>query len=199
MDFDADNNSIFDDLKNQAATPPQMEIPPVPAQQESLLGSFINSVKNKLDEAKQKKLEDKNFEELNNLVDTNSETLIILKSFGCKITLRALDLIEVDCDEFKLKGFMQIKDEKVEMDENCQQIFRTISEIISSGYRIDEILSKYESEEFYPYGEIEQIKVTYKGTEIKASQGTLMNPKGETRKIIFYRGYEITPDDESEQ
>lgn len=197
MDFDADNNSIFEDLKNQAAPPPPMEIPPMPAPpQESLLGNFINSVKNKLEEAKLKRLEDKNFEDLNNLVDTNSETLIILKSFGCKITVRATNLVEVDCDEFQLKGFMHINDDGVEMDENCQQIFKTISEIISGGYRIDEILSKYESEEFYPYGEIEQITITYKGQEIKASKGTLMNPKGETKRIIFYKGYEILPDDE---
>lgn len=197
MDFNADNNSIFEDLKNQAATSPPTEIPSMPAPpQESLLGNFINSVKNKLEEAKLKKLEDKTFEDLNKLVDTNSETLIILKSFGCKIIVRAINLVEVNCEEFQLKGFMHLNDDGVEMDENCKQIFKTISEIISGGYRIDEILSKYESEEFYPYGEIEQITITYKGQEIKASKGTLMNPKGETKRIIFYKGYEILPDDE---
>lgn len=176
--------------------PSQFEIPDVPAQQESLLANFINSIKNKLDVAKQKKLEDENFAQLNNLVDENSETLIILKSFGCKITVRALNLVEVDCAEFQLKGFMHINDGNVEMDENCQRIFKLISEIISGGYRIDDILSKYETEEFYPYGEIEQVTVTYRGQEIKASRGTLMNPKGETRSIVFYRGYEITPDEQ---
>ena len=80
--------------------------------------------------------------------------------------------------------------------EECKKLFEIISTIKSGGYRIEDILNKYEEQEFYPIGEIEKVKVKFKGQEIEASKGTLANPKGEKRTILFYRGYEIKPDEE---
>lgn len=200
MDFDSENNSIFEGLGNSGMPMPQnIPMPQEINSQQSLLGTFLNSIKNKLDETKRYKEEKNLQEELQNFVDQNEETILILKSFGCKLTFLSLNAIEISSEEFNIKGHIYTKDDTVEIDEECKKLFAIISTIISGGYRIEDTLNKYEQEEFYPYGEIEQIPVTYKGTEIKASKGTLMNPKGETRTIIFYRGYEITPDDETKE
>lgn len=197
MNFDADNNSIFGDLnnKNGMSMPQNVDMPELPPQQ-NLLGSFINNVKNKLDEAKQKKEAELLESELSNIISENTETLLILKSFGCKLKILSQEVVEISSEEFHIIGHIYTKNDAVEMDEECTKLFTIISEIINGGYRIEDILNKYEQEDFYPYGEIEQVPIIYKGTEIKASKGTLMNPKGETRTILFYKGYEILPDDE---
>lgn len=198
MDFDADNNSIFEGLNNNSGMSVPQDIPvhELPPQQ-NFFGSFINSVKNKLEEVQFKKNSEKLGMQLQQLVDENTETLLILKSFGCQLTVISAGTVEISSEEFNITGHIYTTEDNVEIDEECEKLFSIISTIISGGYRIEDILNKYEQEEFYPYGEIEQIPVTYKGTEIKASKGTLMNPKGEIKKIIFYKGYEITPDNES--
>lgn len=199
MDFDSENNSIFDGLGNSGMSMPQnIPMPQEIDSQPGLLGNFINSIKNKLDETKRNKEQQNIQEELQDFVNQNTETILILKSFGCKLTFLSLNAIEIYSEEFHIKGHIYTQNDNVEMDEECKKLFSIISKIISGGYRIEDILNKYESEEFYPYGEIEQIPIRYKGTDITASKGTLMNPKGETRTIIFYKGYEITPDDETE-
>lgn len=196
MDFDADNNSIFEGLNNGEMNMPQNIPMPEMPQQSNLLGSFINNIRNKLVEAKQQKTSESLGADLQNLVDENTETLLILKSFGCKITIKSLEIIEILSEEFHISGYMYIKDGNVDMDDECKKLFDIISQIISGGYRIEDILNKYEQEEFYPIGEIEQVPVIYKGTEINASRGRLANPKGEIRTVLFYRGYEIIPDNE---
>lgn len=199
MDFDSENNSIFENLNNSGMSMPQNMPMPAPTQQQNILGNFLNSVKNKLDEVKQKKESQEFEEQLNQIFNENTEILLILKSFGCKLNIKSLNMVEIHSDEFNLSGHIFINDENVEMDEDCKKLFKIISEIVNGGYRIEDILNKYEAEEFYPIGEIEQVSVLYKGTEIKASRGRLANPKGEIRTITFYRGYEIKPDNETEE
>lgn len=199
MDFDAENNSIFEGLNNGGMSLPQNVPMPEMPQQQNLLGSFINNIKNKLDEVKHQKSIEQLEITLNNFVDENTETLLILKSFGCKLTIKSPEIIEISSEEFKISGYMYIKNNSVDMDEDAEKLFNIISQIISGGYRIEDILNKYEKEEFYPIGEIEQVPIIYKGTEITASRGRLANPKGEIKTILFYKGYEILPDDELEK
>lgn len=199
MDFNSENNSIFEGLNNNSGMSMPQNIPmPENQPQQNLLGNFINSVKNKLDEAKQKKESEQLEEQLTQILNENSEILLILKSFGCRLNIKSLNMVEIISDEFHLNGHIYINNENVEMDEECKKLFHIISTVVNGGYRIEDILNKYEEEDFYPIGEIEQIPVIYKGTEIQASRGRLANPKGEIRTIIFYRGYEIQPDNEIE-
>lgn len=196
MDFDAENNSIFENIKNDSMTnPTELNVPDLP-QEESLLGNFINGIKNKINEKKKAKEEEKFHNDLTEMFEKNTETMLILKSFGCKMTLRNINLMEIRSDELNIVGFMKLENGNAEPDEECKKLFEIISKIISGGYRIDDILNKYEKQEFYPIGEIEKVKVKFQGQEIEASKGTLANPKGEKRTILFYRGYEITPDEE---
>lgn len=196
MDFDSENNSIFENINNNSmSNPAELNIPELP-QEGSLLGSFINGIKNKVNEKKKEKAEQKLNNDLTEMVEENAETMLILKSFGCKMTLKNIHLMEISSDELNIIGFMKLENGKAEPDAECKKLFEIISTIISGGYRIEDILNKYEEQEFYPIGEIEKVKVKFKGQEIEASKGTLANPKGEKRTILFYRGYEIKPDEE---
>lgn len=196
MDFDSENNSIFENINNNSmSNPAELNIPELP-QEGSLLGNFINGIKNKVNEKKKEKAEQKLNNDLTEMVEENTETMLILKSFGCKMTLKNIHLMEISSEELNIIGFMKLENGKAEPDAECKKLFEIISTIISGGYRIEDILNKYEEQEFYPIGEIEKVKVKFKGQEIEASKGTLANPKGEKRTILFYRGYEIKPDEE---
>lgn len=201
MDFDADNNSIFSSPgKGNEATPPPFSgnVPDLP-DQNSALNNFFNSIKQKLDNAKTEKTEKEMHDGLVNLIESNSDVLLILKSFDCKMNFIDNNTIEVVSKELNLKGQMRINKDTVELDDNCKQLFDVITQIISGGYRLDDILAKYESEEYYPIGEVVPVEINYKGTKITASKGMLVNPKGETKTITFYKGYEILSDEELEE
>lgn len=196
MVFDSENNSIFENINNNSmSNPAELNIPELP-QEGSLLGNFINGIKNKVNEKKKEKAEQKLNNDLTEMVEENTETMLILKSFGCKMTLKNIHLMEISSEELNIIGFMKLENGKAEPDAECKKLFEIISTIISGGYRIEDILNNYEEQEFYPIGEIEKVKVKFKGQEIEASKGTLANPKGEKRTILFYRGYEIKPDEE---
>jgi len=197
LDFDAENNSIFENIDNNngMTNPAELNVPDIP-QEGNLLGNFINGIKNKVNQKKKEKEEQKLHNDLAEMFEENTETMLILKSFGCKMILRNINLMEISSEELNIIGFMKLEDGKAEPDEECKKLFEIISTIISGGYRIEDILNKYEEQEFYPIGEIEKVKIKFKGQEIEASKGTLANPKGEKRTIVFYRGYEITPDEE---
>lgn len=181
-------------------SPPQFggNIPNMP-EQNSLLNNFFSNIKEKINNTKFEKTEKEFQQGLVNLVENNSDILLILKSFDCKMNFINNNIIEISSSELHLKGTMTLKDKTVELDDNCKQLFNVISQIISGGYRLDDILAKYESEEFYPIGEVVPVEINYKGSKITASKGMLVNPKGETKTITFYKGYEILSDEELQE
>lgn len=198
MNFDENNNSIFDSPNiNEASYFSSLpkELPEL-NQQGGAFETFFNKIKSKIDDAKKEAEDEKIAKSLEKMAEDNSEILLILKSFGCTMTVVALDKILFKSDELNLGGYATIKDGVPEMDENCKQLFETITQIITGGYRIEDVLSKYEEQEFYPIGEITPVEINYKGTKITASQGTLANPKGEFKTILFYKGYEILSDEQ---
>lgn len=198
MSFDEENNSIFDspDIKENSALIPIINELPEVTNQVNTLDAFINKIKSKINNA-QKEIEDEKLRKsLEKIVEDNSEILLILKSFGCTMTVVEMNKVLFKSDEINLSGYATIKDGVAEMDDDCKQLFEVISQIITGGYRIDEVLAKYEEQEFYPIGEIQPVEINYKGTKITASQGTLANPQGEFKTILFYKGYEILSDEQ---
>ncbi len=198
MNFNEENNSIFDSPSlndNQSFSPMLKELPEV-TQQGGVLDAFFNKIKSKIDDAKKEVEDEKLTKNLEKMAEDNSEILLILKSFGCTMTVVELDKVLFKSDELNLSGYATIKDGVAEMDEDCKQLFDVIAQIITGGYRIDEVLAKYEKQEFYPIGEIRPVEINYKGTKITASQGTLANPQGEFKTILFYKGYEILSDEQ---
>ncbi|MBR3890310.1 hypothetical protein IKJ53_07330 [bacterium] len=198
MNFSEENNSIFDspDINENSALIPIIKNLPEVTNQSNTLDSFINKIKSKINETKKTIEDEKLAKSLEKMTEDNSEILLILKSFGCTMTLVKQDKVLFKSDELNLSGYATIKDGVAEMDEDCKQLFEVISQIITGGYRIDEVLAKYEEQEFYPIGEIQPVEINYKGTKITASQGTLANPQGEFKTILFYKGYEILSDEQ---
>ncbi len=128
MDFDAENNSIFENIKNDSMTnPTELNVPDLP-QEESLLGNFINGIKNKVNEKKKAKAEEKFHNDLTEMFEKNTETMLILKSFGCKMTLRNINLMEIRSDELNIVGFMKLENGNAEPDEECKKLFEIIKE-----------------------------------------------------------------------
>ena len=200
LDFDNNNNSIFENINNAMITPPHnIEEETVDPQKETLLGNVVNNIKNKFQKIKNEKQYEENLKALEEMLQDKSDILTILKSFDCKIIIISLELVEITSAELDITGFINIKNDIAEPDENCKKLFQLISTIIAGGYRIEDILNKYEEEDFYPIGEITPIKIKYKGNEITASKGLLANPQGEIKTIIFYKGYEIKPDEENDE
>lgn len=197
LDFENENNSIFDlPLSNDGKTLPAQCLQGELLPQSGFFDNFIQGIKDKIDENKNKQMVKELEKSLDSFAENNAETLLILKSFGCRINVRTTNLVEISSDEFGLTGFIKCENGDAELDENCKKIFQIISTIISGGNRIEEVLNTYEEKEFYPIGEIVQETITYQGSEITVSKGMLANPQGEFKTIYFYRGYEIIPEDE---
>ena len=104
------------------SNPAELNIPELP-QEGSLLGNFINGIKNKVNEKKKEKAEQKLNNDLTEMVEENTETMLILKSFGCKMTLKNIHLMEISSDELNIIGFMKLENGKAEPDAECKKLF----------------------------------------------------------------------------
>ncbi len=154
---------------------------------------FESFVEKFIDEPKRKK-------EIQNYIKSGTETLSefedILTLFhdtGCNIIVKD-NLIELEYPVLNLKGTITLKDGEAVFDEVTNKILAHISAVIVNTNKLDDILNSYEEEGFYPVGDLTKKTIILNGKQTEVLLGEMMNKKGETRNVYYYKGKEVTPD-----
>ena len=194
-----DNNSMEGSIFNDPAlkaefTQPIMPVEP-PSQPAVNVMKFFDSLVNKLvDEPKQKGEIKKLSKEGAAMLQEHEEVLKIFYEFGCNIVLRDGE-IEIECPPINVVGIITVhEDGTTEFDDATNQIMEYLSKMIVGSNNMNISINKYEDEGFYPVGELEKVVIKYKGQDVEALCGILQNDQGQTKKIYYYKGKEVTPD-----
>lgn len=194
------NGSIFDGNKgNYSNVPIAPENIPMPAANQvnnnfvgTLVDKFMNSSKDKQN-VEQAFIKDQSLQ-LKKIIEDNKEIFEIFAKYDCKMSIVENGIV-VEYPSLNMTGKMTIKEDGTgEFDEDAMKIFEHLAKLIVRSEKMNSDIDKYEAEGFYPVGDLISEKITYKGQEIDVMVGMLANPKGETKKVYFYRGKEIHPE-----
>ncbi len=186
------SGSIFNDPSLQE-TYPQNDVPPKTSSANGLLNMYETFVEKFIEEPK-KKYEHKNLQKYaKNHLAEQEEILKIFYSFGCNIILSE-GLISIEYPQLNIVGKITVNGKDAEFDDNAKKIMKHLATLINNSNDFGHIMDNYEQENFYPVGELENEKVKINGVEQNVLAGTLMNKQGETKKVYYYKGKEITPD-----
>lgn len=193
-----ENDSIFSDSSSfsQGFTNPVPDAvlnKPVPEQKE---GGFLSKIVKKFIEAGQPSEADIQFrKELIKLAKENEDIFEVFNQFGCKLVYQK-GCIVLKCPQLKLEGKITIKeDNTAEFDENTKRIMSHLANLVSNTNNLTLIVNEYEKQGFYPSGDLIKETIIYQGQSVEVLAGLLQNNKGETKKMYYYKGQEITPDE----
>ena len=182
------NESIFTSLNNQPNLSGfQDNLQNVQIRSNSVIGNFIDSISNKIEEFKALKLQ----KEAQKVFEETGPFLRLLNEYGCVVELKP-DCINVDCVPLKRKGVISIKEDKsLEYDDDMKYIFSHIANLINRSDSLSDIITKYEEQGFYPIGELTKEKAIINGKECEVLVGTLENLQKEQKTIYYYEGQEL--------
>ncbi len=193
-----ENESIFSDSSSftQGFTNPVPDAVLNKSAPERKTGGFLSKIVKKFIDAGQPSEEDVKFrKELIKLAKENEDIFEVFNQFGCKLEYQKGCII-LKCPQLKLDGKITIKeDNTAEFDENTQRIMSHLASLVSNTNNLTLIVNEYEKQGFYPSGDLVKETVTYQGKSVEVLAGILQNKKGETKKMYYYKGQEITPDE----
>lgn len=194
-----DNESIFQSAKDFSENYIQKDVLDT---QNPHAGGFMSKLISKIS-SKISEYEDKvSFEKLKNEVvktlEKEADILALLMKFGCKLNYISKTNMEIECEQFNLKGHINLKAEKEEdiFDENALEIIKRITYKVYSSNNLEEVINRLEGEGFYPVGELTEIEAMISDKQRKVLMGVFQNTAGETKKIYFYNGQEVFPKEE---
>ena len=186
----ADNGSIFSTPAQNMSMPASQDAPPMKS---GAVMKFMDTLMSKFgDEPKPKEDIKKLVKEAEDLFKENEEIFHIMYQFGCNIEV-AEGYVEFQYPALDLVGRLTFeKDKEPVLDENAQKIMEHLAVLIQNSNGMDAMINSYEEEEFYPVGDLEKQVLTINNQQYEVMVGTLMNPKGETKKVYYQNGKDVT-------
>lgn len=192
-----DNNFNNDSIFNSPELQPGYDynaVNPQPTVGQGL-AKFIDKVVNKFIEEPKAKRETRNLQKLaDELFAENGEVLKVFYDFGCNIVFKD-DFIELQYPQLDLVGKITIENDEAVFDETTQKIMEQLSKLVYNTSKLGDVINDYETQEFYPVGELVKRPITLNGKEVEVMTGMLVNPKGETKQVYYYKGKEVHPDE----
>ena len=189
------SGSIFNSNELREDYPQQPDYAVQPQVSSKIIDIFNRFVDKFIDEPK-KQRELRNFQKrAEDILSEHEEVLKIFYNYGCNIIIRD-NFLTVEYPPLNLSGNIIFTDNGVEFDANTNKIMEQLAKLVMATNAFGSQMDDFEKQEFYPVGELEQVSIKYNNEEITALCGTLMNKQGETKKIYYYKGKEITPDGE---
>ena len=201
-DFNS-SESIFDDNSPESSSEKISQVLHSDEKYKSHLSNnfifnIIDSISEKLGDIAAKNKSEKEQKEIQKFAQNKfagrEEIIKLFVSFGCHLTIMR-DYVELYCEQFDIRGKITFgKDGQVVFDDNTIQIFRIISEIVSNSNSLEDIIDSYEKIGFYPVGALEKQMLNVEGQEVEVLVGVLENQQGTQKKIYYYDGREIFPE-----
>ena len=193
--------SIFDSAKNIEKQSAFQKDAQVQKQTNCVLGKFIRSITNKLNEYDEARANKKIQDEMRAIFEQQEDVIKLLMQCGCKLQYINNTLIKITWERFNLQGLINLAPAEGEeaLDEGAQKIVRQMFSVIRSSDNMEDSIDRLESEGFYPVGELEKQDAIIEGKKCTVLVGTFQNDAGETRKIYFYNGTEVFLSDQSQQ
>ncbi|MCR5266208.1 MAG: hypothetical protein K6E29_06400 [Cyanobacteria bacterium RUI128] len=129
-----------------------------------------------------------------NIIEQNIDFFEALVKLKFRLVMQDDGFIIVNPDNTMSGKVTFLKNNESKFDDNAQILFNQIANLIINNDGLETMIDAYEKDNFYPVGELVKETITYNGKEIEVMAGTLMNPKKETKKVYFYKGKEVFPD-----
>lgn len=154
----------------------------------NLINKFVGNIPKKEEDIELQK-------QLVKFAKDNEDILEVFNKFDCKMEY-GKDGIKLICPQLKIEGKITVKEDKTaEFDDNASRIMNHLANLVSGTNGLNMIVNEYEKQGFYPIDDLVKETVIYQGNSVEVMTGTLKNKQGETKKIYYYKGAEITPDE----
>lgn len=161
-----------------------------------LFSKLVRTVTEKLNEYDTQK-ETKKFQEtVQNALESDKDTIELLAKCGCKIQFTSNNKLLIRCDKYNLMGTIDMAAEGLDkLDDGAKKIIRILYEVKTGSENMEDCIDKLEAEGFYPVGNLEKKEMMLEGKKCTVLAGTFQNNARETKKLYFYHGKQVFPEE----